>query len=144
MSAHESITHPGIIEKLTDDKVFVKVLAMSACASCHAKGMCNIAEVEEKIVEVKRDKSMDYKPGDEVSVSMKRALGSLAVMLGYVVPFLLMFGILLLVLLLTGDEGLAGLLAILILIPYYGLLYLYRSKLKAKFSFTIDPGMTKP
>ena len=138
MSVNEDITHPGIVEEITGDRVFVKILAMSACSSCHAKGMCNVSEVEEKVVEVKKDPQRDFTLGEEVTLVMKKSLGSVAVLLGYVVPFFLMIGILILVLFIFDDEGLAGLSAILILIPYYWLLYVYRSKLKKTFSFMIE------
>ena len=138
MSVQENITHPGIVEQLTNDKVFVKILSMSACSSCHAKGMCNVAEVEEKVVELKRDPQRELKVGDQVTLKMKKSLGSYAVMLGYIVPFFLLIGVLILVLSLSGDEGVAGLSAILALIPYYWLLYIYRKKLKNTFSFMIE------
>ncbi|MDT8394155.1 MAG: SoxR reducing system RseC family protein [Bacteroidales bacterium] len=138
MSAAESITHPGVIEKVSNDTVFVKVLAMSACSSCHAKSMCNIAEVEEKIVEIKKEPQKEYVPGKTVTVSMKKAQGTYAVLLGYIVPFFLLLGVLLGVLTVSGNEGLAGLLAIIVLIPYYWLLYIYRTRLKSTFSFRIE------
>jgi sigma-E factor negative regulatory protein RseC len=138
MSANESITHPGIVDHITENRVFVKVLAMSACSSCHAKSMCNIAEVEEKIVEVKKDPEREYNVGDHVTVSMRKSLGTLAVMLGYIIPFFLLMGVLLLVLFITDNEGLAGLSAILILVPYYWSLYIYRKRLKSTFSFRIE------
>ena len=138
MSATETISHPGIIQKLTDDKVFVKIMAMSACVSCQAKGMCSVSEVEEKVVEVKRDPSREFKPGEQVTVSMRRSLGTYAVLLGYVVPFFLLIGVLAGVLFITGNEGLAGLSGILILVPYYWGLYIYRKKLKDTFNFMID------
>lgn len=134
----ENISHPGIVEQVTDDKVIVKIIAMSACSSCHAKSMCNVADMEEKIVEVRKIPQREFKKNDQVTVSMKKSLGSRAVLLGYIFPFVLMIATLLLVLFLSGDEGAAGLSAILILIPYYWLLYIYRSKLKSTFSFTID------
>lgn len=134
----ENISHPGIVEQVTDDKIIVKIIAMSACSSCHAKGMCNVADMEEKIVEVRKIPHRDFQKNDQVTVSMKRSLGSRAVLLGYIFPFVLMIATLLLVLFLIGDEGVAGLSAILILIPYYWLLYIYRKKLKSTFSFTID------
>jgi sigma-E factor negative regulatory protein RseC len=134
----DNISHPGIVEQVTDDKIIVKIIAMSACSSCHAKGMCNVADMEEKIVEVRKIPHRDFQKNDQVTVSMKRSLGSRAVLLGYIFPFVLMIATLLLVLFLIGDEGVAGLSAILILIPYYWLLYIYRKKLKSTFSFTID------
>ncbi len=134
----ENISHPGIVEQVTDDKIIVKIIAMSACSSCHAKGMCNVADMEEKIVEVRKIPHRDFQKNDQVTVSMKKSLGSRAVLLGYIFPFVLMIATLLLVLFLIGDEGVAGLSAILLLIPYYWLLYIYRKKLKSTFSFTID------
>ncbi len=138
MSAREDITHPGIVENVTESTVFVKILAMSACSSCHAKGMCNLAEMEEKVVEVRKESGREFRGGDKVTVTMRRSQGSKAVMLGYVVPFLVMMGMLVLVLVLTGNEGLAGLSAILVLVPYYWVLYVYRNKLKRSFSFRIE------
>jgi len=138
MSARENITHPGIIDKVSDDTVFVKILAMSACSTCHAKSMCSVAEIEEKIVEVKREVEKNYSEGQEVVVAMHKSLGGKAVFLGYLLPFLLLIGVLLVVLSLSGDEGLAGLSAIGILIPYYLVLYLLRDKLRRTFSFRIQ------
>jgi len=138
MSASENITHPGIVEEITGNSIFVKILAMSACSSCHAKGMCSVAEMEEKVVEVGRDRKKDIKEGQEVIVTMKKSLGGKAVFLGYIMPFLLLIGVLLLVLNLSGNEGLAGLSAIIILIPYYWLLFIFRDKLKRTFSFRIE------
>ena len=138
MSARENITHPGIIDKVSDDTVFVKILAMSACSTCHAKSMCSVAEIEEKIVEVKREVEKNYSEGQEVVVAMHKSLGGKAVFLGYILPFLLLIGVLIVVLSLSGDEGLAGLSAIGILIPYYLVLYLLRDKLRRTFSFRIQ------
>ena len=138
MSAKDTITHPGIIDHLTEESVFVKILAMSACSACHAKAMCSVSEIEEKVVEVKKDPKRDLKEGQEVTVAMRKSQGGKAVLLGYIMPFLLMIGVLLLVLFISDNEGLAGLSAILILIPYYWMLYIYRNKLKSTFSFRIE------
>ena len=138
MNAKDTITHPGIIESVGEKQVFVKILAMSACSSCHAKAMCNIAEVEEKIVEIRKAEGGNYKEGQEVTVSMKKSLGGMAVFLGYILPFILLMAVLLLVLVISGNEGLAGLLAIAALIPYYWLLYIFRDRLKRTFSFSIQ------
>jgi len=138
MSARENITHPGIIDKVGEDKVFVKILAMSACSTCHAKSICSVAEIEEKIVEVNKESGREYREGQEVVVAMKKSLGGKAVFLGYLLPFLLLIGVLIAVLTLSGDEGIAGLSAIGILIPYYLVLYLSRDRLKRTFSFSIQ------
>ena len=79
-----------------------------------------------------------FREGQEVVVAMKKSLGGKAVFLGYLLPFLLLIGVLITVLTLSGDEGIAGLSAIGILIPYYLVLYLLRDRLKKTFSFSIE------
>lgn len=140
MSGTENITHPGTVTAVTPDRIFVRIMAMSACSSCQAKAMCHVADMEEKVIEVKRAGGSQYAEGDNVVVSMKRSLGTRAVLLGYILPFVLLVGTLLLVLLLSGNEGLAGLSAIAVLIPYYVLLYAFRNMIKNTFSFSIVPG----
>ncbi|OPL13467.1 MAG: hypothetical protein AVO34_06260 [Firmicutes bacterium ML8_F2] len=140
MSGTENITHPGTVTAVTPDRVFVRIMAMSACSSCHAKGMCHVADMEEKVIEVKPAGGSVYAEGDHVVVSMRRSLGTRAVLLGYIIPFVVMVATLLLVLLISGNEGLAGLSAIAVLIPYYALLYAFRNRIKNTFSFSIGPG----
>ena len=88
----DTIQHPGIIEGIGEEKVQVNILSQSACSSCHSKGMCTVAEMENKTVDVTKTPDFNYKVGDEVIVYMKKSLGRKAVYYGYLFPFLLMFG----------------------------------------------------
>lgn len=133
----DTIQHPGIIEGIGEDKVQVNILSQSACSSCHSKGMCTVAEMENKTVDVTKMPDFNYKVGDEVIVYMKKSLGRKAVYYGYLFPFLLMFGTLVLVLWLTSNEGLAALSSLLLLIPYYYILYKIKDKLSTTFEFKI-------
>ena len=138
MSVTETITHPGIVEKVEGESVFVKILSQSACSSCHAKGMCSVAEVEEKTVEVNYMSGGNYKAGDHVTVRMERSLGKKAVFLGYLLPFILLITTLILMINLTSNEGLSALASLLVLGPYYLLLYLFKEKLSKQFRFRIE------
>jgi sigma-E factor negative regulatory protein RseC len=138
MSAKEAaITHPGVINKVEGSKVYVKILAQSACSSCHAKGMCSVAEMEEKIVEVFNFDKRTFSTGEQVTVYMKKTLGNKAVMWAYILPFILVLATLLTMISLTGNEGLAGILAFLVLVPYYLTLYLLRDRMQKTFVFRI-------
>jgi sigma-E factor negative regulatory protein RseC len=132
------IIHPGIIESITDDKILVRILSQSACSSCHAKGACSISEVEEKIIEIDHFSPGGWQKGQSVMVRMQQSLGLKAVFLGYFAPLLVLVGSVVLFLNVLKNEGLAALISILMLAPYYGILYLFRSRLRKKFSFTID------
>lgn len=135
---NETITHPGVICNIGNDRIYVKILSQSACASCHAKGMCNLADMEEKVIDLKRPASAAYSVGDQVVLVMKRSLGTKAVILGYLIPFLILISALIILLSLTGNELFSALMAIGLLIPYYIILFILKDKLKKTFEFRIQ------
>ncbi len=132
----ERIVHEGIIDHISSDSVFVRILSKSACAACHSNGICSVSEMTEKLVEVKVNKP-DLIVGQIVNVILDRSLGNKAVVLGYLFPFLLMI-LTLLVASQFLNELLSGLLAIAVLIPYYFLLSLFKNRLSKTFSFHIE------
>ena len=136
--ASGTIIHPGIIERIAGDRVFIRILSQSACSSCHAKGACTIADVEEKIIEADIDPSGNRKPGEQVMVKMEESLGHKAVLMGYVLPLVVLVGSVILFLSLFKHEGLAALLSILMLVPYYFTLYLFRKRLRKEFRFRVE------
>jgi sigma-E factor negative regulatory protein RseC len=134
----DSIRHSGIVRDIDERFVYVSVVSQSACAACHAKGACNVSDMNEEIIEIPRASSTDLKAGDQVSVVLKKSLGTKAVMLGYVVPFLLVLGTMIAMVTTLEDEGLAGLISLGVLVPYYVILYLQRDRLKRTFSFSLQ------
>ena len=132
----ERIVHEGIIDHMSSDSVFVRILSKSACAECHSNGICSVSEMTEKLIEVKA-KNPDFIVGQMVNVILDRSLGNKAVMLGYLFPFLLML-ITLLVASQFLSELLSGLMAIAVLIPYYLLLSVLKNRLSKTFSFHIE------
>ncbi|MCB2220909.1 MAG: SoxR reducing system RseC family protein [Bacteroidetes bacterium] len=135
----DDISHSGLIQKIDDQQIYVSIVSQSACAACHAKGVCNVSELSEEIVEVPKEAGIHYEVGQNVKVSMQKSLGTHAVFLGYILPFLILLATLIIALAITGREGLSGLLALAILIPYYLFLYTMRDRLKRTFTFRIDP-----
>lgn len=131
------IQHPGRIEEITEEKVLVNILAQSACSTCHSKKMCSVAEMENKIIEVRKTEDFKYKVGDQVTVFMKKSLGSKAVFYGYLYPFLLMLVTLITLYAITSNEGIAALSSLIILVPYYLALYKLKDKLSTTFEFKI-------
>lgn len=133
-----TIIHPGIIESITDETIQVKVLSQSACGTCQIKGSCGIAEMEDKIVEIEQDGRHNWKPGDKVMVRMQESLGRKSVLMGYVIPLVVIVVSVIIFLAFLNHEGLAALLSLLMLVPYYLLLYLFRNRLKKEFRFSIE------
>ena len=130
---NETISHEGIVTKITDDELEIKILAQSACAACHAKSACGMGEQAEKILTVPRPKDKEFSINQKVNVKMAIGQGNKAAILAYLIPIILLLAVLFVCLGLGLNEGLAALLGIVALVPYYILLYLKRDKLKQKF-----------
>ena len=138
MKNEETISHEGVVTKITDDELEIKILAQSACAACHAKSTCGMGEQAEKILTVPRPKGKDFAIGQKVNVRMAIGQGNKAAVLAYLIPILLLLAVLFACLGLGVNEGLSALISIVALIPYYIVLYLRRDKLRKQFDYTIE------
>lgn len=136
MSGHQLIEHEGIIEQIEGDVAHIKINSESACAACHAKGVCGAADQEEKFLDIPLF-GAHYILGENVQVQVAQNLGFRAVLLGYVYPFLLLMAVLIGLILLGMNEQRAGLISLLSLIPYYLALYMARKRIETKFTFSI-------
>jgi positive regulator of sigma E activity len=137
MSDSKSIEHKGRIDSIDGNKINVSFVAMSACASCHAKGVCSAADMQEKSVEV-LDFTKQYNVGEEVNVTLKQSLGFRALFLGYVLPFIIVLLVLIILTVITKNEAVSGIGALSVLVPYYLILFLLKDKIRKRFTFTIS------
>jgi positive regulator of sigma E activity len=131
------IEHQGVVTRITGNTLSINLINTSTCSSCHVKSFCNVSDVDNKSVEVIQPSGEKVKKGDQVIVNYEKSLGPLALLLGYLVPFFLVIAVLIITLLITENEAVSGLSSLLVLIPYYILLYFFKEKLKTKFTFTI-------
>ena len=129
------IEHTGIVKNADSKSVMVSITSGTACSGCHAEGSCSISGKEEKIIEVPGEYKLSA--GDMVTIIMQKSMGYAAVIYGYVVPAVLMICSLIILLLISGNELASGLISIGILIPYYLILYLFRTSINSKFKFSI-------
>lgn len=132
----ESINHPGIVERIDNHLVSVRITQYSACAGCHAKSACTAADKKDKIVVIE-DYSGEYQKGDSVWIVGQNSLGMQAVFIAFGIPV-----ILLLIALLVGttcgiSETANGLATLCVLAVYYLILYKFRDKLKKHFVFKL-------
>jgi len=132
-----SVSHKGKVIKMTPQVTTVAILQHSACGECHAAGLCGMADLAEKTVDVPADPYATYNVGDEVEVLLKASMGMKAVWLAYCIPLVILLAIILGLLALGVGEvvtGVAGLAAIGL---YYLGLWLLRDKLQNEYIFTI-------
>ncbi|MGN1232112.1 MAG: SoxR reducing system RseC family protein [Candidatus Cryptobacteroides sp.] len=134
----DSIAHDGIIVEITPDFTTVEILSSSACASCHAKGLCGMSEEEKKLIMVPTDPYTVYSPGQQVKVMTKKSMGLKAVWISYVIPLLILLILILSLSSVIGNEAYVGLAAIAGVALYYFVIWLLRDKLESEFVFYIE------
>ncbi len=135
--AKNEISHKGVIKSVTPELTTVEIVSTSACAECHAKGMCGMAESKVKEISVPTDPYSDYSPGDEVQVMLKKSMGLKAVWISYVIPLFILMILILSLSSVNVHEVYVGLGAIAGVALYYLLIYLFRNRLANDFVFYI-------
>lgn len=133
----EVVAHKGKVVKMTPQVTTVAILQHGACSQCHAAGLCGMADMAEKTVEVPTDPYAAYNVGDEVQVLLKASMGMKAVWLAYFIPLLVLLAVVLLLSALQVGEVFTGVSALVSVGLYYLLLYLAKDKLKNEYIFTI-------
>ena len=135
---NQRITHSGVVDSVEDGCVHVRIVQTSACAACKVASYCNASESKEKMIDVYCDNVAEYKIGQQVTVSTSGQVAAKALLWAFGVPFVLLMVVLVLVLLLTGNEGWAALGALVALVPYYIILWLLRDKMREQLAFRIE------
>jgi positive regulator of sigma E activity len=135
LSKKNTFVHSGIISKITGDSVFVSLEQNIHCESCSAKSGCGISDSNTKEIEI-TNSTDSFKINETVNVVLKKSLGLKAVFWAYAFPFILMF-ITLIIASTFFKEWQAGVLSLLILLPYYITLYILKNNFKDAFKISI-------
>ena len=131
----EQITHKGRIVAIDPDITTIEIIAESACASCHAKGLCGLGEEKVKQIQVRTSAWTPRQVGDEVEVVLKKSMGYKAVFIAYGLPLVVLFATLMLLGAVGVGELWAGLGALGAVAVCYFVLFLFRNKISKDYSF---------
>ncbi len=133
----DAVSHKGRIVAAENGSVSVEIVSESACASCHAAGLCGLTESKKKIVQVPVRDSSQFEIGQEVEVCLGTKAGMKAVLLSYVLPVLFLLILILSLSKIGLGELAAGGLSILGVAGYYLVLYFFRDRLAEGYEFYI-------
>ena len=136
---NNTIKHLGIVENIQGSHLSVRIVQTSACAACSVKGHCSSADSKDKIIDIIDTAAASYQVGENVMVVGETSMGMQAVALAFIIPFVLLIFTLFLFMALIENELYSALLSLAVLVPYYYILWLNKTRLKQKFSFTIKP-----
>ena len=133
-----TIRHLGIVESIHGHHIQVRIVQVSACATCSIKGHCTTADAKEKLIDVFTSQTEDYQPGDNVWVVGQLSMGWWAVILAFLIPLVLLVAVLFTAHALTGDDLTAVGVTLPVLAAYYLLLRAQRHRMSRKFAFYIE------
>lgn len=132
----EQIRHEGIVESIEEGHVVVRILQVSACASCGARKVCRSSESKERYIDVYTS-AAGYSVGQSVVVVGQGRLGMKATRIAFLYPLLVLMAVLL-----GGapslGESKAALIALAAVAVYDLVLVLFRGRLQREFSFSIE------
>lgn len=129
------LEHAGVVTGSQNGKVKIS-LTGSGCSACH-KSLCLLGDSKAKEVEIPVQEHR-LQVGDSVIVKINPGSGYKAVVLLYLLPFFFMVLTLLLTSKLGYPEGMAGVTSLLILVPYFSLLFLMKKWLSSQCSIDVE------
>lgn len=129
----DAITHTGIVEYTKGTQAHVRILQESACAGCHARQMCMSADMKEKWMDCEMLTPMQA--GDKVIVEISESMGWQAVVIGYVLPFVVLVAGVTVGVEMGWGEAIAALGSMAVLAVYYFCVWLCRDKIAKSFAF---------
>jgi sigma-E factor negative regulatory protein RseC len=136
MPQGETITHEGKVLRVSGNGTAeVEILVSGACSGCHSKSVCSAGTTESKVIIVKSNP--EVRPGDRVTVEMRLSQGFRALVIGYIIPFLVLVTVFGLATAAGTGELVSALLSLLAIGLYYLFIYLFRSIIGKKFEFKI-------
>lgn len=132
----DTIEHKGVIVRLDGSVASVRIEQLSACAGCHVKSVCTVSDKADKIVEATVH-SGSYRVGDSVTIVGQKSIGIQAVLLAYVLPFVLIIVTMLIMSCFIDNELIVGSCGLAVLIPYFVVLKMMDGKLQSRFRFYV-------
>lgn len=134
---NDVVSHEGIVQAIEGEKVIVKMTVSSACASCHAKHLCSSLDNQDKTVTAENPHQYPLEIGDAVTVVLQEKLALKAVVICFLIPFVLLFGTVVALSALSVSDLLTGLVALAVTAVYYLIIWLFRNKIGRDYTFVI-------
>ena len=135
MVMDELIRHEGIVLSMDGKTAHVEIVQTSACSACKARSMCMSTESQQKEMDVVCLEPM--KVGDRVEVEVRERLAWRAVLLAYIMPFVVMMAVIVGLNYLTNwSEAVVGTLSLCGIALYYIGLSVFKHRLQKEFSFS--------
>ena len=135
------IVHEGKIVEMDKESISVEIVNKSACAACHAKGVCGASDEQVRTIVLPQTlatATAGYQVGDSVKLVLSASLGRKAVILAYGLPLLVLLVAILVFSALKLEQLYVGLFSLAAVAVYYIIFAIFRDKLDKEFVFHIE------
>lgn len=131
----ELIRHTGVVLAVNGESARVEIVQTSACSACKARSMCMSSESQQKQMDVIPLERLEA--GDRVEVEVRERLAWRAVLLAYILPFIVMMAVIAILDFATEwSEAVVGTLSLCGIALYYLGLSFFKNRLQKQFTFT--------
>lgn len=120
------LEHMGLVTDCNNGRLKISLVGYG-CSACH-KSLCMLGDSKAKVVEIPW-RNTRFLAGEEVLVRINPSSGYKAVFLLYLLPFLLMLVSIIVMQNLGYHESIAGVTSLLILVPYFLVVYGFRKNI---------------
>lgn len=125
----------GVVRQIENHTVTVEITIQSACAGCHVKGLCANSEMKQELIKAKTRYPERLSVGDSVRITMKQSMGGKAIAIGYLFPLVVMIFTLFLSYSISKNELLSVILALILTLIYYFIIWIFSKKIGKQFVF---------
>jgi sigma-E factor negative regulatory protein RseC len=137
MHSESEIEHAGVVHRIEEKTITVKIIAHPGCASCHASGLCNESGSVDKYFTVPYQDGIAK--GQDVKIVTTLSTGFRALFLGYILPLLLLLVSLIVMLAAGIGEFWTAIASIAAVAFYYFLIFKLRDRIAKNINFTLKP-----
>jgi len=136
---NKTVCNEGVVKFIDNEFITVEISVHSACSSCHAKSICLPSENKNQLVKAKNINNETFQIGESVSIYMKESLGKKAVIIGYVLPFIVLFATLFISNYFFEKDLFAAVFALGLVGIYYFIIWMLnrKNKIDRKFVFFV-------
>jgi sigma-E factor negative regulatory protein RseC len=137
MTEENTICKEGIVRAIRGKDIDVEITVSSACSECHAKSICMPPEQRQEFVTAQALYGEAFELGERVHLVLKQRAGWKAILIAYLIPFLVLIAALFGSYAIFRNELASVIASLLFLVAYYFLLKHFRHKIDKQFTFFV-------
>ena len=133
----DTICKEGIVRAIHGDQIEVEITISSACSECHAKSICIPSDHKRETVLAQSLYSEHFESGEKVQLVLKGSAGNKAVVLAYLLPFVVLMITLFGTYAITKSELAGVIVSVFFVVIYYIILKTQNKKIEQQFHFFV-------